>query len=82
MKWTRNSSNDGEINDVNWIVTFVLKKIKQRSDIELINKTSSYTPKDEYSKLFFEKDIKATQIYNIEKKSYYYNDFLTSPIKI
>ena len=60
----------------------ILKKIKQQSDIELINKASSYTPKDEYSKLFFEKDIKATQIYNIEKKSYYYNDFLTSPIKI
>ena len=60
----------------------ILKEIKQRSDIELINKTSLYTPKDEYSKLFFEKDIKATQIYNIEKKSYYYNDFLTSPIKL
>lgn len=58
----------------------ILKKIKKNAQIDIINKLSAYKPKDEYSNLFFKKEIMATQIYNIDKKSYYFDDFTTSPI--
>lgn len=58
----------------------ILKKIKSQSDIEIINKLSSYKAKDEYSSMFLKKELNSTQIYNLDKKSYYFDDFLTSPI--
>lgn len=57
----------------------LIKNIKENSDLQIINKAANYTPPDDYSKLIFDKDIYATEIYNIisAKKL---NDFKLSPV--
>lgn len=60
----------------------IIKKIKNNSDIDIVNKVSSYNPKDKHTNMIFQKDIYATKLYNILKKSYYFDDYLTSPIRI
>lgn len=60
----------------------LLKKIKQNTDLDIITKVADYRPGSEYKRMFFEKDILANKIYNIPKKSQYYNDYKTTPIYV
>lgn len=54
-------------------------KIKKKSSLPIITKTANFKPENIYSKKLFLGDIYATNIYNIIKKSEFYDDILVSP---
>ena len=58
---------------------YIIKKIKQKNNVEIINKFANYKPYDEYSTLFYEKDLLANRIYNIPITKYKSLDYFTSP---
>lgn len=58
----------------------VLKEIKKIGNIKIINKVANHNVQDAYEKMLFEKDILATKIYNISKKSRYSDDYRATPI--
>ena len=60
----------------------VLKRIKQKGNIKIINKVANHSVQDAYEKMLFEKDILATKIYNISIKSRYSNDYKDTPIYV
>lgn len=60
----------------------VLKEIKKIGNIKIINKVANHSIQDAYEKMLFEKDILATKIYNISKKSRYSDDYRATPIYV
>ena len=60
----------------------VLKEIKKIGNIKMINKVANHNVQDAYEKMLFEKDILATKIYNISKKSRYSDDYRVTPIYV
>ncbi|EFM39625.1 hypothetical protein HMPREF0379_0676 [[Eubacterium] yurii subsp. margaretiae ATCC 43715] len=60
----------------------VLKEIKKIANIKIINKVANHSIQEPYEKMLFEKDILATRIYNISKKSSYSDDYKTTPIYV
>ena len=60
----------------------VLKKIKKIGNIKIINKVANHSIQEPYEKTLFEKDILATKIYNISKKSRYSDDYRATPIYV
>ena len=60
----------------------VLKEIKKIGNINIINKVANHSVQDAYEKMLFEKDILATKIYNISKKSRHSDDYKTTPIYV
>ena len=60
----------------------VLKEIKKIGNIKIINKVANHNVQDAYEKMLFEKDILATKIYNISKKSRYSDDYRATPIYV
>ena len=58
---------------------YIIKKIKQKNNVEIINKFTNYKPYDEYSTLFYEKDLLANRIYNIPITKCKSLDYFTSP---
>ena len=59
-----------------------LKEIKKIGNIKMINKVANHNVQDAYEKMLFEKDILATKIYNISKKSRYSDDYRATPIYV
>lgn len=60
----------------------VLKEIKKIGNIKIINKVANHSVQEPYEKMLFEKDILATKIYNISKKSRYSDDYRATPIYV
>ena len=60
----------------------VLKEIKKIANIKIINKVANHSIQEPYEKMLFEKDILATKIYNISKKSSYSDDYKATPIYV
>ena len=60
----------------------VLKEIKKIGNIKIINKVANHNVQELYEKMLFEKDILATKIYNISKKSRYSDDYRATPIYV
>lgn len=60
----------------------VLKEIKKIGNIKIINKVANHSIQEPYEKTLFEKDILATKIYNISKKSRYSDDYRATPIYV
>lgn len=58
----------------------ILKKIKENSDIKLINKLANFSPENKYEEMFLKKDIFAANLYSIARKDVELNDFKTSPV--
>lgn len=58
----------------------ILSIIKQTSHIPIISKVANFKADDIYISKMLQKDIYATKVYNINQKSTYYSDYLTSPI--
>jgi UPF0348 protein nther_1353 len=59
-----------------------LKEIKKIGNIKIINKVANHSVQEPYEKMLFEKDILATKIYNISKKSRYSDDYRATPIYV
>ena len=59
-----------------------LKEIKKIGNIKIINKVANHSVQEPYEKMLFEKDILATKIYNISKKSRYGDDYRATPIYV